>query len=135
MKTQISRVSFDKNSLFAIDKKWLDVHFNLIFQVIEIKDSVPAESYRVFMDVLLDTIRNEIGMSKQLIQYFFNLQFLFHTFLTNKFGIRKNGFIPQASCMEKSYDDIGKADCADMLNLNPSKLDNFIKVKIKLRVQ
>jgi len=33
--------------------------------------------------------------------------------------------------MEKSYDDIGKADCADMLNLNPSKLDNFIKVKIK----
>ena len=32
--------------------------------------------------------------------------------------------------MEKSYDDIGKADCADMLNLNPSKLDSFIKVKM-----
>ena len=30
-------------------------------KVIEIKDSVPAESYRVFMEILLDTIRNEIG--------------------------------------------------------------------------
>ncbi len=33
----------------------------LWFQVIEIKDSVPAESYRFFMEILLDTIRNEIG--------------------------------------------------------------------------
>ena len=32
-------------------------------KVIEIKESVPAESYRVFMEILLDTIRNEIGES------------------------------------------------------------------------
>jgi hypothetical protein len=38
--------------------------FFSLFQVIEIKDSVPAESYRIFMDILLDTIRNEIGNSK-----------------------------------------------------------------------
>ena len=31
--------------------------------MIEIKDSVPAESYRIFMEILLDTIRNEIGES------------------------------------------------------------------------
>jgi len=36
--------------------------------VIEIRDSVPAESYRVFMDILMDTIRNEIGT----IDVFFN---------------------------------------------------------------
>jgi len=44
-------------------------HFEL-FQVIEIKDSVPAESYRVFMDILLDTIRNEIGKSLLKLYYY-----------------------------------------------------------------
>ena len=31
--------------------------------------------------------------------------------------------------MEKSYDDISTKDCAKMLNLEPSKLDKYIKEK------
>ena len=34
-----------------------------------------------------------------------------------------------ASCMEKSYDDISTKDYAKMLNLEPSKLDKYIKEK------
>ena len=36
-------------------------------------------------------------------------------------------FLLAASCMEKSYDDISSKDCAKMLNLEPSKLDKYIK--------
>jgi 26S proteasome regulatory subunit N12 len=61
-------------------------------KILHAKGNVPAESFKYFIDILLNTVRDEI-----------------------------------ASCLEKSYPEIGCADAARMLSLPASDLDQYSK--------
>jgi len=61
-------------------------------KILHAKGNVPAESFKYFIDILLNTVRDEI-----------------------------------ASCLEKSYPEIGCADAARMLSLPANQMEQYCK--------
>jgi len=94
--TELERIPLEqiKNNVYirhpvSMEQYIMEGSYN---KILHAKGNVPAESFKYFIDILLNTVRDEI-----------------------------------ASCLEKSYPEIGCAEAARMLSLPPADLEKYSK--------